>query len=103
LSDELLVGNLTYLSSDITKPNNQQLLSESEHKASGLIELVHLLEAVEIEYKNIKSYFFRNVQNRGYIAAIEPSQEGFHTLLGVKAGRFILLMAYIILIHATDF
>jgi hypothetical protein len=32
----------TYLSSDIPKPNNQQLLGESEHKAFGVIEFLHL-------------------------------------------------------------
>jgi len=48
------------------------------------------------------SSLFRVVENRRFIAAIEPSQEGFHTLLGVKVGRFILLTANT-LMRATDY
>jgi hypothetical protein len=56
-----------------------------------------------VRYMRIEFKHLQWSENRGFMAAIEPSQQGFHTLLGVKAGRFILLMDYLILIHATDF
>jgi hypothetical protein len=48
------------------------------------------LSSLESGRYNLEMITFWKFRNATFIAAIEPSQDRFHTLLDVKAGRFIL-------------